>query len=180
MTDSGIRGDDLVVGGEVRPDYAQLRYDGRLYRINTKTSEITKLDSGFRFTNGIVFGLDRSLYVNETLTGMIYRYAWNDGKIGTREGFGNVLDPSGFPGFIGPDGMKFGLDMCLYVTVYGQGDVTVLDVDGKVKKRIRTEGRFPTNCAFGPPGSKRLYVTEDELGTIEVFDVGVDGIALYG
>ncbi len=75
--------------------------------------------------------------------------------------------------------MKFGLNGHLYVTVYGQGDVTVLGKDGKVSERIKLEGRLPTNCAFGPEGSKKLYITETEFGRMEVFDVGVDGFPLY-
>jgi len=76
--------------------------------------------------------------------------------------------------------MKFGLDGNLYVTVFGQGDVTVLAPDGSVRQRIETEGSAPTNLAFGPPGSETIYVTEDEKGTIEAFNVGTDGLALYG
>ena len=75
--------------------------------------------------------------------------------------------------------MKFGVDGKLYVTVFGQGDVTVLGTGGKVEGRIRTRGRLPTNCAFGPRGSHRLYVTEDEHGTLEMFDVGTDGLPLH-
>jgi hypothetical protein len=42
-----------------------------------------------------------------------------------------------------------------------------------------TEGQWPTNLAFGPPGSESIYVTEDELGRMEVFEVGTDGLPLY-
>jgi gluconolactonase len=48
-----------------------------------------------------------------------------------------------------------------------------------VVKRIKTDGNFPTNLAFGPPGSKKIYVTEDQKGTMEVFDVDTDGLPLY-
>ena len=75
--------------------------------------------------------------------------------------------------------MKFGADANLYVTVVGQGDVTVLGPDGSVVKRIKTAGRHPTNLAFGLPGDQRIYVTEDELGSLEVFEVGTDGFPLY-
>ena len=180
MTDSGIRFKDIFPGGKLRPDYMDLRLDGRVYRIDLDMKEIEKIDAGLRFTNGIVFGPDDYLYVNETFTGMVYRYRWENGRItGGREEFGNVFESQVFEGLRGPDGMKFGADGNLYVTVYGQGDVTVLGKDGEVVRRIKTEGRKPTNCAFGPAGSDKLYVTEVELGTMEMLDMGTDGFPLY-
>lgn len=79
----------------------------------------------------------------------------------------------------GPDGMAFSADGDLYVAVFGQGDVTVLGPDGSVRQRIRTKGRKPTNVAFGRPGDRRIYVTEDEHGNLEVFDAGTDGLRLH-
>jgi gluconolactonase len=179
LTDSGFRPEDFYVNGKARDDYQNIPYDGRVYRIDTKTKDITKLDSGIRLTNGIAFGPDKNLYVNETNTGMVYRYRIKNGEvIGKREDFGNVL-AHGEYGRRGPDGMKFGEDGNLYVTVWGQGDVTVLGRDGKVVKRIKTGGMQPTNLAFGLPGEKKIYVTEMEFGTVEVYDVGTDGLPLY-
>jgi hypothetical protein len=45
-------------------------------------------------------------------------------------------------------------------------------------KRIETEGRLPTNVAFGLE-EQRIYVTEDEFGRVEAFDVGTGGLRLY-
>lgn len=179
LTDSGILFEEFAPGGKIRPDYMEVDIDGRVYRVDIKTKDIEKVDTGIKFTNGLVFGPDGNLYVNETLTGAVYRYQWSGGKVaGARELFGNVIDPQA-EGFKGPDGMKFGENGDLYVTVFGQGDVTVLGKDGSVVDRIRTKGKMPTNCAFGPRGSKKLYVTEDEHGTMEVFDVNTDGFPLY-
>jgi hypothetical protein len=44
---------------------------------------------------------------------------------------------------------------------------------------VKKDGNFPTNLCFGPPGSKKIYVTEDAKGTMEVFDVDTDGLPLY-
>ena len=177
MTDSGI------LYGEwdrQRASYRNLHTDGRLYRIDLETREIARLDSGFRFTNGIAFGADGSLYINESFTGDVFRYPWEDGEVKTgREVFANVLDPEGPDVFKGPDGMAFGQDGRLYVTVFGQGDVTVLDPDGSVAERLPLEGKSPTNVAFGSPGEKRLYVTEQAEGRMEVLEVGIDGLPLY-
>ena len=180
MTDSGTTYKDFVPGGKIREDRRTAPLDGRVYRINTKTKEIQKLDSGIKFTNGIAFDAKGNLYVNETIGGNVYRYrAKGKGKFGPRELFGNVNDPKGPDIFKGPDGMKFGADGNLYVTVYNQGDVTVLGPDGKVVKRIKLTGNNPTNLAFGLPGDKKIYVTEVQLGTMEVIDVGCEGLPLH-
>ena len=163
-----------------KADLEDAQPDGRLYRIDLKSKAITKLDSGLLFANGIAFGPDNNLYVNATLSGMVYRYQWRDGEvIGGREEFGDVRDPAGPPVYKGPDGMAFGADGKLYVAVVGQGDITVLGLDGAVVDRIPTEGKSPTNVAFGPPGEKKIYVTEQGIGQMEVFQVDTDGLPLY-
>ncbi|MGH3145015.1 MAG: SMP-30/gluconolactonase/LRE family protein [Rubrobacter sp.] len=180
MTDSGVRFEDWAPEGRVRADYARAPIDGRVYKMDPETRAIEKLDAGIRFANGVAFGPDDDLYVNETISGMVYRYPWEAGEtLGDREEFGTVTyqESGAFP--IGPDGMAYGADGNLYVTVYGQGDVTVLSPDGAVVERIETAGRLPTNVAFGPSGERKIYVTETDLGQVEVFEVGTEGLRLY-
>lgn len=180
LTDSGVFIDNFAPNNQIRPDYMNVNYDGRVYRINVSTGTVTKLDSRIKFTNGIAFGPDRLLYVNETLTGNIYRYKRKDGEIsGPRELFGNVIRPGAPPGWKGPDGMAFSEDGRLFVAVFGQKDVTVLGLDGDVVERIPTAGELPTNVAFALPGRKRIHVTEFQLGQIEAFDIGSDGLPLW-
>ena len=180
LTDSGFSMGDFAPGGKIRSDYMNLEMDGRLYRIDRKDRSIRKLDSGLQCANGLAFGPDNNLYVAETRTGMIYRYAWREGgQIARREEFANVLDPTAPPGWKGPDGMAFGADGKLYVAVFGQHEIVVLARDGSTDKRIRTKGKEPTNLAFGLPGQKRIYVTECEFGQLEVIEVDVDGLPLW-
>jgi gluconolactonase len=180
MTDSGIRFQDFAPRGVIRPDWATLKTDGRVYAIDVQHQRVQRLDSGLGFANGIAFGPDGDLYVNETLTGLVYRYsAFGGGEFGTRQTFGDVVDRSLPPAYRGPDGMKFGLDGNLYCTVYGQGDVTVLGPSGAVVRRIQTHGQNPTNLAFGPAGQKTIYVTEVQHGTLEAHVVGTDGLPLH-
>jgi len=180
LTDSGILTDDFAPGGVIRPDWRTLKMDGRIYRIDVKTMGIEKVASGLQFVNGIAFSADQSLYVNDTVTCMVYRFRWQDGQIvGPREDFGNVNDPTKPALFKGPDGMAFDVNRKLYVTVYAQGDVTVLGKDGKVLERIATPGNLPTNVCFGLTGQKKIYVTEYQLGRLECYEVDADGLQLW-
>ena len=79
----------------------------------------------------------------------------------------------------GPDGMAFSKDDRLYETVFNRGRVAVMDSEGRVVENVSTRGQKPTNVAFGLPGDKRIYVTENEFGALKVFDAGVDGLPLY-
>jgi gluconolactonase len=177
MTDSGIPFPLWrTLGSEERK---RATPDGRLYRIDPTRRTVEKLDAGLPFANGIAFGPDGSLYVSATVSGRVYRYRAERGRLGPREPFGDVVDPAGGDAFRGPDGMAFGQDGHLYVAVVWQGDVTVLDPAGRVARRIRLAGPGPTNVAFGPPGSRKLYVTEQGSGLFEVHDVPTDGLPLF-
>lgn len=181
VTDSGILFRDFVPGGQIRPDWRTCPIDGRIHRVDTRTRRIEKLETGGRFTNAIRFGPDGALYTTETLTGIVYRYEWRDGRLGRREVYGHVLrvPPEQSESLAGPDGMAFGANGHLYVAVFGQGDVTVLGRRGEVVSRIATASPMPTNVVFGPPGSRRIYVTEMARGEMEMFDVDTDGFPVH-
>lgn len=180
MTDSGMTMDDWVVDGAPRPDWQTADFDGKLWEIDTKVGSARAIDQGFRFTNGIAFGPEGDLYINEMITGDIFRYSVTNGKVtGGGIHFTNVLAPDWHGGFRGPDGMCFSADGRLWCTVYGEGVVAVISPDGAVTDRIATLGNAPTNVAFGAGGETRIYVTEHELGQIEVFDVDAKGLPLF-
>jgi gluconolactonase len=180
LTDSGVQIESFAPNNQIRADYLDQHYDGRLYRVDTEDGAVTKLDEGILFTNGIAFGLDGMLYLNETVTGNIYRYGWRDGELrGPRTLFGNVIRADAPPGWKGPDGMAFDESGLLYVAVFGQGDVTVLGLNGEVVERISTHGLLPTNVAFALPGQHRIHVTEFQYGQVEAFPVSRDGLPLW-
>ena len=178
MTDSGI---PQPRWASVPPGERHgLDFDGRLYQIDLDGGGATILDDGLRFANGVALGPGGdALFVSETLTGSIYAYPMGEGRVrAPRHLFANVLDPTVDVPLKGPDGMAFGADGRLYVAVFGEGDVAVVRPDGAVVERLRTAGKEPTNVAFGARGERRLYVTETELGQVEVFEVESDGAPL--
>ncbi len=181
LTDSGIAVDALIRGGAIAPNYRTLPYDGKLVRFDPATGVASSLDDGLLFANGIAFGPDGMLYISESVTGNVYRYAeWSRRAAARRELFANVLDPDDLvDSWHGPDGMAFSADGRLWVTVFGQGHVAVVDHQGSVVDRLRLEGRLPTNVAFGPAGQRLLFVVETELGRMEAHEVGVDGLELH-
>lgn len=180
LTDSGVDIATFAPGNRIRPDYASQPYDGRLYRVDTASGQVSKIDGGILFTNGLAFGPDELLYVNETLTGNIYRYGWNRGGVSRpRSLFGNAISPQAPAGWKGPDGMAFDENGLLYVAVFEQGDVTVLGRDGQVVQRIPTHGRQPSNVAFALPGRRRMHVTEFQFGQMEAYETGCDGLPLW-
>lgn len=180
LTDSGFRREELWPGGIIRPDFATMPYDGRLYAIDPRSREIRVLDRGLRFANGIAVGLAGELFVSETITGRVSRYRpVLGGGFAPRETFGNVFAGPSTETLCGPDGMAVGSDGSLYVAVWGAGEVAILDRDGVRSSEVRTGGRLPSNVAFGPDGEPAIYVTEMEHGTVERHDVATGGAIVH-
>jgi gluconolactonase len=177
MTDSGVHRPAFQKAREEgRTDYP---IDGKLFRIDLSNMSTMMLNDGLKFANGLAFGIDNALYVTATVTGMVYRYEWHDdGTLGPREDFADLVDHSQPPGFKGGDGLAVGENGYLFCAVVGQGDVTVVDTDGAIVERIPVGGQQPTNVAFGPNNSGDIYVTVKDAGTLERHHVEVDGLPL--
>lgn len=178
MTDSGVLEPtwrSFRNGEADRPEV-----DGKVWKIDLESKTLSKIDSGIAFANGIAYGQDGYLYANETLTGDIFRYDVSK-EAPEREFFANAFPDVEMDDFRrGVDGMAFDEHGRLYVTVIGYGDVVVYNHDGSVDRRIPLIDKRPTNVAFGKPGEKRIYVTGQEIGQMEAYDVDADGMVLYG
>jgi gluconolactonase len=178
LTDSGLPLDDMRSLLTVA-DPASLPFDGRLYRVDLDSGGLETVDAGLGHLNGISVGIDNALYVNDTVSGDVHRYPFGEGGIGRREPFGNVIDRTLPPGFRGPDGMAHDIVGNLYVTVFNQAEVVVLDRDGAWIDRLPTHGSQPTNLAFGRDEAA-IYVTERETGTLQRLEALAPGAPLVG
>ena len=176
MTDSGIKVNKLIGENGLDGNAWQGDMKGRLYRIDAPNHHIECIDEGYRFTNGLAFGPDGKLYVNETVTGHIYRYDYKSRVITeSRTLFATVMDSDDPSQVMGPDGMAFDEAGNLFICVFGQGHLAVVSPDGKINRTITTCGPCPTNVAFGPRGGRSIYVTEYQRGRIETYTVDHDG-----
>lgn len=129
----------------------------------TVDGTVTRLDGGFRFCNGIAVSADdRYLFVAETFTKKVWRYAIHaPGSVGEKEDWATL--PGEHRG--GPDGMDFDADGRLLVTNHGAGSIDVFDADGNLVDRIKTPFDKPSNVHFGGDDNTWVYVTEhDEDG----------------
>lgn len=172
MTNSGMTPDEFIEGFAIRPDFATVSYDGRVFQIDPSTGRVLRrLASGLLFTNGIAFDPFGVLHYAETITGTIFRQ-----EIG-REPEVFARTQRSTDRFQGPDGMAFGVSGNLYCAIYGAGHVAVIGPDGHLLRPLETNGDRPTNVTFGRnPGE--LYVTEVEHGCIESISVEDFGLAL--
>lgn len=182
LTDSGMTLKALLSGVSLSNDMDRSLFDGRLYRIDPASGQVLTLDAGLGHLNGLSFGVDGHLYVNDTLSGEVLRYELGErpGHVADRTVFANVIDPSVSPpdcfiAVIGPDGQAHDTEGNLYVAVVNQAEVVVIGHDGRWTDRLRTHGRQPTNVAFGFD-EPAIYVTERETGTLQRIAVPAGGL----
>jgi gluconolactonase len=147
---------------------------GNLFGYDWTAGELHRLRTGLRFPNGIVVR-DSRLYVAETITNRIW--VWDitgPGQAANEMEFCVCPDQAGLE-WGGPDGMCFDDEGNLYVAHIGSGSIVIYDTDARELDRIPTGGPTPTNVCFGGPDFDELFVTQDDLGAILRFRLGVRG-----
>ncbi|KJY90212.1 gluconolactonase [Pseudoalteromonas piscicida] len=142
---------------------------GNLWRINT-SGEVTLLEADMGTTNGIEVSPDnKTLYVNESVQRKVWRYELDEqGNISNKQLFISFTD-------FGLDGMRTDNQGNLYIARYGAGVVAVVSPQGKLIKEIKLKGKYPTNVAFGGEAGKRLFITLQKRGAIEMAEVEFAG-----
>lgn len=80
----------------------------------------------------------------------------------------------------GPDGMALDAEGGLIVATPGLGSVWSFSADGEPLYRMRMPaGNKPTNCAFGGPDNRSLFITESDTGTIVRAELPTPGKPMY-
>ena len=134
--------------------------DGRFYLLSENMGT----------TNGIEVSPDKkTLYVNESVQRNVWAFDLDsNGNISNKRLFHKFQD-------FGMDGMRCDVDGNLYITRHGKGTVVKLSNKGVLLKEIIMKGKKPSNIAFGGKDGKTAYVTLQDRGYIEKFQVESPG-----
>jgi gluconolactonase len=145
---------------------------GRVYRLRMKTGALELLMGGIPSPNGLVVDSDEGgLHVAVTRANAVWRLPLL--MTGFPSKVGLFIQMSGG---IGPDGMAADEAGNLAVCHPGLGSVWLFAPTGEPLLRVRAGvGDFPTNCAYGGPDRRTLYVTESHTGTILRAEMPVPG-----
>ncbi|MEA2933959.1 MAG: gluconolactonase [Variibacter sp.] len=148
---------------------------GRLYRLRTDGRLDCVLDR-IPSPNGLVLNAaENVLFLAVTRDNAIWRVPLM--KDGTASKVGVFIQMSGGAG---PDGVAIDEQGNLAVAHAGFGAVWVFSAKGEPLYRIDSpEGLMTTNCAYGGPDRKQLFITESKSGTILVADLPVAGRPMY-
>lgn len=151
---------------------------GRLWRLDPATGDVTVVDEGILFPNGLAFAAGgTSLLVVETGRRRILRYALDGAGAGKPVVHADLEHGE-------PDGMCLDAEGRAYVANGPTNDLAVVEPDGTVAYLPLAGGPlgeghvFPTNCCFGGPDLRTLFVTVASGGRLMAFDASVPGLPL--
>lgn len=148
---------------------------GRLFRLRTDGRLDCILDT-VPSPNGLVLNRDETiLFLAVTRDNAVWRVPLM--KDGGASKVGVFIQMSGGGG---PDGMAIDEDGNIAVCHVGLGTVWLFSAIGEPMLRIRSpEGLLVTNCAYGGPGNRTLFITESKSGTVLAADMPVAGRPMF-
>ncbi|UDQ90889.1 SMP-30/gluconolactonase/LRE family protein [Xanthobacter autotrophicus] len=148
---------------------------GCLYRLRTD-GRLDCVLKGIPSPNGLVFNkAETVLFLAVTRANAIWRVPLM--RDGTASKVGTFIQLSGGGG---PDGLAIDEEDNLVICHMGLGSVWLFSALGEPMLRIRSpEGHLTTNCAFGGPDNRTLFITESKTGTILCADLPVPGRRMY-
>ncbi|MDH4571541.1 SMP-30/gluconolactonase/LRE family protein [Salinicola acroporae] len=149
---------------------------GRVYRWDPDSGRLDCLIDNVPSPNGLVLDTSgHTLYVAVTRANAVWRLPVSQSQRVTRAGL--FLQFSG--GRAGPDGLALTRDNGVVVCQTGMGLVWVHDELGVPIAVVKSpKGLGTTNCAFGGPEGRTLYITESDSGSILCAELPVAGLPM--
>lgn len=141
--------------------YAEEGREGSLYRLDPD-HRVVRVLSGVGLSNGMGWSPDdRLMYYIDSLAATVAVYDFDRGAGGITNGRALITIP---PQQGVPDGMTVDAEGCLWVAFFGGGAVRRYAPDGSLLEEIPLPARQVTNCAFGGPDQRDLYITTAARG----------------
>ena len=140
----------------------------RILRIKPGASEIETwyAHAALGGVDGISFDAGGAMYVNNVMTGKLYRVGI--GADGAAAGLTEIATSTPLKG---PDGMRFGDDGKLYLAENGAGQVDALTITGDTAEVKVLKGGFDTPTAVSKTGNT-LFVGEAKFSQMQAADPG--------
>lgn len=143
-------------------DFACQAPTGGLYRFGADGS-CKRMHAGFAVTNGPTWSLDgRTLYFNNTVQGKVHAFDCNPvtGELGASRVWLHMAPGDGVP-----DGMTTDAAGRIWIAHWGGACVSCHDpVSAAELLRIPLPASQITNCAFGGPDLRTLFITSARIG----------------
>jgi len=149
---------------------------GRVYRLNTD-GRLDCLIDNVPSPNGLVMVPEENVLLLAVTRGnCIWRLPiQRDGSVSK---VGLYIQLSG--GRAGPDGLAMGEKGELLLCQTGMGTVWIFDALGQPMAQIKScRGLGTTNCAFGGPDNRDLYITDSDTGCILRAHLDVKGRTMF-
>lgn len=143
-------------------DFACKAPTGALYRYGPD-AQCERREMGFAVTNGPAWSADeRTMFVNDTVNGCIHAFDFDaaSGALSNPREWLRLAAGDGLP-----DGMTTDAAGRLWLAHWGGACVSCHDpVSGTELGRVRLPTRNITNCAFGGPALRTLFITSARSG----------------
>lgn len=132
------------------------RFTGALYRVDPDGSTAALVD-GIGMSNGLDWSPDGHWFYHvDTIAQTVNRYRWDAAA-------GVPSDPEPFivvpPGDGLPDGLTVDSEGCLWLAVWGAGEVRRYTPGGGLLGAVTVPTPNVSSCAFGGPHGNELYIT---------------------
>jgi len=137
---------------------------GSLYRLSPDGT-VTELFGDVGLSNGLDWTDDRRLfYYADTNSGRVDLFDTDPdtGALAGRRPFVTVPDAEG-----APDGLTLDAEGCVWLAVWGSGQVRRYTPDGRLDTVVRVPARQASSAAFGGPDLGTLYITTARQGYTE-------------
>jgi sugar lactone lactonase YvrE len=131
-----------------------------LYRIDPEGTATTMLE-GVGLSNGMDWSPDgATFYYIDSMTASVDAFDFNAAR-GTISRRRKVIEMPASEG--GLDGMTVDSQGCLWLAIFGPGEVRRYSPDGKLLMRIEASALAVTSCSFGGVDYKELFITSAAL-----------------